>query len=246
MKSLCIAGFKLKEMTRDWGELLVPFIFPVVFISAFKLAFASTDGPMGIPFFDFLTPGMVVFALLMLAVGVSSSLAREVDKGTLTRLRLSNMTSFDLLFGVFLMWSVVGAFQAVTLFSVAAVLGFEWQGGALHLILAMCVGCLAAMASIAIGLLVASFAKSEGNAGAFSTLITVPVAFLVGSFMPMPLEKIADLLPWGQAIRCMRALLNAGAPINGLLPNILLMAGQIFVLLTLAVFVYSRARLRSE
>ena len=246
MKSFCIAGFKLKEMTRDWGELLVPFIFPLVFMSAFKLAFSSTAGPMGIPFFDFLTPGMVVFALLMLAVGVSTSLAREVDKGTLARLRLSSMTSFDLLFGVFVMWSVVGAAQVFLLFGIAAVLGFEWQGGATQLVLAMGIGCLAAMASIALGLLIASFAKSEGNAGAFSTLVTVPVAFLVGAFVPMPLDQIADLLPWGQAIRCMRALLNAGVPIGGLVPNILLMLVQICVLLSFAVFVYSRTRLRSE
>jgi hypothetical protein len=96
------------------------------------------------------------------------------------------------------------------------------------------------------GELIASFAKSEGNAGAFSTLVTVPVAFLVGAFVPMPLEQIADLLPWGQAIRCMRALLNAGVPIGGLVPNILLMLVQICVLLSFAVFVYSRTRLRSE
>jgi ABC-2 type transport system permease protein len=246
MKPLCIAGFKLKEMTRDWGELLVPFIFPLVFISAFKLAFSSTDGPMGIPFFDFLTPGMVVFALLMLAVGVSTSLAREVDKGTLARLRLSRMTSFDLLFGVFLMWALVGAVQVILLFGAAAVLGFHWEGAVTNLVLAMGVGCLAALASVALGLLVASFANSEGNAGAFSTLITVPTAFLVGAFMQMPLQQLADLLPWGQAIRCMRALLNAGAPIGGLIPSILLMVVQICILLALSVFVYARTRLQPE
>jgi ABC-2 type transport system permease protein len=246
MKPLCIAGFKLKEMTRDWGELLVPFIFPLVFISAFKLAFSSTDGPMGIPFFDFLTPGMVVFALLMLAVGVSTSLAREVDKGTLARLRLSRMTSFDLLFGVFLMWALVGAVQVILLFGAATVLGFRWEGGVTNLVLAMGVGCLATLASVALGLLVASFAKSEGNAGAFSTLITVPTAFLVGAFMQMPLQQLADLLPWGQAIRCMRALLNAGVPIGGLIPSILLMVAQICVLLALSVFVYARTRLQPE
>jgi ABC-2 type transport system permease protein len=244
MKTLCIARFKLREMTRDWGELLVPFIFPLVFISAFKLAFSASEGPMGIPFFDYLTPGMVVFALLMLAVGVSASLAREVDKGTLARLRLSLMGSFDLLGGVFLMWSAVGAVQVMLLFGIAVALGFEWQGGIPHLLLAIGIGWLAALASIALGLLVASFARSEGNAGAFSTLITVPVAFVVGAFMPMPLDGLANVLPWGQAIRCMRALLNAGVPIAGLMPTILSMIVQIVVLLVVAVLVYRRMRLR--
>ena len=36
----------------------------------------------------------------------------------------------------------------------------------------------------------------------------------------MPMQELANLLPWGQAIRCLRALLNAGVPIDGLLPAI--------------------------
>jgi hypothetical protein len=54
--------------------------------------------------------------------------------------------------------------------------------------------------------------------------------------MQMPLQQLADLLPWGQAIRCMRALLNAGVPIGGLIPSILLMVAQICVLLDLSVY----------
>lgn len=246
MKVLSIAKLKLMEMRRDLGELLVPFIFPVVFIGAFKLAFSSADGPMGIPFFDYLTPGMLIFALLMLAVTVSSSLAREADKGTLARLRLSLMSSADLLLGVFLAWTLVGCFQVVLLFGMSALMGFHWEGGMVNLLWAMVIGCLAAQASIALGLLVASFAKSEGNAGAFSTLITVPVAFFVGSFMPMPLGGLEWVLPWAQAIRGLRALLNAGVPVQELLPGILLMIVQIVVLMAIGVFVYSRARLRPE
>jgi hypothetical protein len=81
---------------------------------------------------------------------------------------------------------------------------------------------------------------------AHSTLITVPTAFLVGAFMQMPLQQLADLLSWGQAIRCMRALLNAGVPIGGLIPSILLMVAQICILLALSVFGYARTRLQPE
>jgi ABC-2 type transport system permease protein len=246
MRSLCIAGVKLKEMTRSLGELLVPIIFPIVFITTFKLAFPANQGPMGIPFFDFLAPGMVIFALLMLAVSVSSSLAREVDKGTLDRLRQSPMRAFDLLAGVFILWALVGVAQVSMLFGTAITLGFEWQGGWASLVLAMGIGCLSGVASVALGLLIAAFAKTEGNAGALATLITVPLAFLIGAFMPMPTRWIAGFLPWGQAMRCMRALLNAGAPIAGLVPSILLILVQIAALLTISVVVYSRTRLQPE
>ena len=246
MKILSIANLKLTEMRRELGDLLVPFIFPVVFLGAFKLAFSSAEGPMGVPFFDYLTPGMLVFALLMLAVTVATSLAREVDKETLARLRLSLMSSADLLLGAFLAWTLVACVQVVILFGMSALLGFAWEGGLVNFLWAMVVCCLAAEASIALGLLVASFAKSEGNAGALTTLVTVPVAFFVGSFMPMPLEGLHLVVPWAQAIRSLRALLLAGVPIDGLLPGLLLMVAQIVVLMAIGILVYSRARLRPE
>jgi len=246
MKALCIARSKLKELRRHFGEYLVPIVFPVVFITTFRLAFSSTGGPMGVPYFDYLAPGMVVFALLMLAVNVSASLAREVDKGTLSRLRQTPMTSFDLLFGVFVMWALVAVVQVALLFGTALALGVDWQGGVRGLAGAMGIGVLAGLASIALGLLIAAFATTEGIAGGISTLITVPLAFVVGVFMPMPTEWAASLLPWGQAIRCIRAILNAGVSVSSLLPGILLMVLQIAVLLALSMIVYSRARLRRE
>lgn len=246
MKALCLASAKLKETARSFAEFLVPFVFPVVFLVTFKLAFSSTSGPMSVNYFDFLAPGMAVFALLMLAVNVSSSLAREADKGTLERMRWTPMTSTDLLLGVSLQWALVGAAQVLLLFGTAVVLGFQWQGGTHSLVCAMGIGWLAGLASIALGLLIAAFAKTEGNAGAFSTLITVPLAFVIGIFIPMPAKWIAVLLPWGQAVRSIRALLAAGVSPSQVIPNVLLMLLQILVLLTVSIVVYSRLRLRAE
>ena len=136
MRFLAVINYKFKEMTRDVGDLMVPIIFPVVFMIAFGVGFKGKGGPMGLPFFDFLTPGMVVFALLMLSIGVSGSLARETDQGTLTRIQLSTMSSFDLLFGFLVMWALVGVAQVFLLFGTGIALGFEWQGGLKSLALA--------------------------------------------------------------------------------------------------------------
>jgi ABC-2 type transport system permease protein len=246
MRFLAVINYKFKEMTRDVGDLMVPIIFPVVFMIAFGVGFKGKGGPMGLPFFDFLTPGMVVFALLMLSIGVSGSLARETDQGTLTRIKLSTMSSFDLLFGFLVMWALVGVVQVLLLFGTGIALGFEWQGGLKSLALAAGIASISGIASVALGLIMASFARTEGQASAFTTLITVPMAFLVGSFMPMNTELISQFLPWGQAGHCMRALLNAGAPISLILPNILWMSLETVILFAIGVLLYSRLRLRPE
>ena len=246
MKFLTVIDYKFKEMTRDIGDLMVPIIFPLVFMFAFGIGFKDVEGPMRLPFFNFLTPGMVVFALLMLAVGSGISLSREKDKGTLTRIKLSTMSAFDLLFGFLVMWTLVGVVQVFLLFGMAIMLGFEWQGGVKSLVYAGSIAAISGVASVSLGLIVASFAKTEGQAGSFTTLITVPMAFVIGSFMQVKAEWISQFLPWGQAIHCLRAILNAGAPVSLIAPNILWMVLETLVLFTLGVVLYSRMRLRPE
>ncbi len=60
-----------------------------------NLATESTD----LSGFDYVVPGLIVFALLMSAMSVTISLAKEETRGTLTRLKLTKMSSFDMLFG---------------------------------------------------------------------------------------------------------------------------------------------------
>ena len=77
---------------------------------------------------------------------------------------------------------------------------------------------------------IASFAKTEGQAGSYATLISVPMAFVIGSLMQLNTELFSRFLPWGQAVHCLRAILNAGAPISLVLPNILWMILETAVL----------------
>lgn len=246
MRTLAVTKYKFLEMTRSMTDFIVPIIFPVVFMVAFGLSFKGTEGPMGLPFFDFLTPGMAVFALLMLSVGVAANLARESDKGTLTRIKLSTISSFELLLGFLVMWAIVGVIQVVLLFGTAIVFGFEWQGGVSGMLKAAGIASVAGLASVSFGLVVAAFARTEGQAGALTTLIAVPMAFLIGSFMQVGTQAFSQFLPWGQAIHCLRAVLNAGAPVSLIAPNILWMILETATLFVIGVLLYSRNRLRAE
>lgn len=245
MKFASIANLKLKEMTRSISDLLVPLIFPVIFTLIFGLGFGGIEA-FGGNFFDYLAPGMVVFALLLLMVGVSGSLSREVEKGTLSRLKLSLMSSFDLLFGVLLAWTLIAVAQVVILFGVSILIGFHWTGGWINLLLSMLIGTISGIASIALGLVIAAFAKSEGQAGNLSILVAMPLAFLVGVFVPLKTEVISIFLPWGQAANSLRTLLNTGGKVGDVLPNIGIMVLETIVVFVIGVILFSRTRLRPE
>ncbi|MGZ7118528.1 MAG: ABC transporter permease, partial [Methanobacterium sp.] len=176
--------------------------------------------------FDYLAPGMIVFAILMLATSVATILTREVESGTLKRLKISKMTSFDFLFGGLIPWSLVAAAQVLILFAVAITIGFHWQGSINSIILAVLIGIIGGIASISLGMIIAAFAKSPPQAGQLGTLIAVPLTFLVGAFFPLPQitigtfmgqqVQIYDLLPWHQVLVALRDVLTFGYSLDSI------------------------------
>ena len=206
--------------------------------------------------FDFLAPGMIVFAILLLTNTVATGLTREVDKGTLTRLKLSKMTSFDLLFGGMLPWSLIAAAQVIILLAVAILIGFNWQGGLNSIILAVIVGIIGGIASISLGMIIAAFARNDKQASSLGTLISVPLSFMVGAFFQLPQMTIAslggqsiqlyDLLPWTHVLNALRSTLTYGGGWSDISYQVLWAVMLTIILFIIGLGLFSKNRLRAE
>ncbi len=215
----------------------------------------SISGSESMSTFDYQAPGIFVFALLMSAIGVAGTLAGEVDDGTLERLKLSRMSSFDLLLGTLIPWSVLTVVQVLILFAVALLIGFNWVGGVFSLLWAILVAVIAGVASVALGLLVAGFAENEQHATNLGTLIAVPVSFIVGAFFPIPELslgqvlgfnfKLYDILPWTHAAESLRILLAYGGGIDEIAVHLLLLVALTVLLFFVGVLFFSRNRMTS-
>jgi len=205
--------------------------------------------------FDFLAPGMIVFAILLLATTIAAILTREVESGTLERLKMSKMRSFDLLFGGLIPWSLVAGAQVIILLLVALVLGLHWQGGINSVILATVIGIIGGVASISLAMIIASFAKNDRQAANLGTLIVVPTSFLVGAFFQLPQEfitvfghtfQIYEILPWTHTLSALRAVLIYGEGLNAVAYQIELSIVLTVILFVIGVFLFSRTRLSAE
>ncbi|MEN6551873.1 MAG: ABC transporter permease, partial [Methanobacterium sp.] len=206
--------------------------------------------------FDYLAPGMMVFAILMLATSVATILTREVESGTLRRLKLSKMTSFDFLFGGLLPWSLVAAAQVLILFAVAIGIGFHWQGGIESIILALIIGIIGGIASISLGMIIASFARSPPQAGQLGTLVAVPLTFMVGAFFQLPQMVIGsfmgqqiqvyDILPWYHVANALRYVLTYTVSWDTIMYQIIWAVVLSAILFVIGVFLFSRNRLRPD
>ncbi|MGZ4936855.1 MAG: ABC transporter permease, partial [Halobacteriota archaeon] len=188
----------------------------------------------------------------------AGNLAQDIETGVLNRLKLSKARGFDLLSGTFMTWTVIIAGQTVLLIAVAVVaFGFHYQGGFGSLGLAVLIGAIAGMAAISLGLIIASFAKSQTQAASLAGLIAVPLSFLTGAFMPLPRQvlgeyagrtyQVYDLLPWTHAVSALRSVLTYG---TGLSPDVVFQMTWLVVLTAIwfvvGIVVYSLVRLRPE
>lgn len=206
--------------------------------------------------FDYQAPGLIVFALLLQVSSVAQDLAKESDRGTLARLKLSNMRSFDLLFGTLLTWIVIAVAQILLLFGVAVALGFSWSGGANSIELAVLVGIIGGIASISLGLLLAAFTKNERQAAQLGVLIAVPASFLSGAFFTLPNETVGtafgttfqvyDVLPWTQVADALRQILIFGSGFGAVAVYVGFAIVLTAILFVAGVISYSRMRLREE
>jgi ABC-2 type transport system permease protein len=208
----------------------------------------SISGTRAFSTFDYQAPGIIVFGLLMGSIGVAGALARETETQTLSRLKVSLMTSFDLLFGTLLPWTLLAVAQLLILFGVALAIGFHWVGGTCSLLISILVGGISGVACVSLGLLVAAFSKSGSHATTLGILISVPMSFLIGAFFPLPsqTEVVTNFLPWRQAFMALTSVLTYGASFSDALPNIALMTLETAVLFALGVLAFARVRLKAD
>ncbi len=196
--------------------------------------------------FDWMAPGLFVFATILVALAVTTWVAREVEGGNLERLKLSKMTTADFLVGLLIPWASLGAAQVALLFGTAVLMGFSWQGGIGALVLAVAIGTLSATASVALGLLLVSFVKSERQATSIGPLIIIPIAFLTEAFFPISFTPLVQGSPWGQAVRAERGMLTFGLPFDQVAQSVMFMALQTAVLFAIAIVIFRRTRLVAE
>ncbi len=226
---------------------------PTKFIDTKIEAIAGTENFTN---FDFIAPGMIVFAILLLATTVAAILTREVESGTLERLKMSKMRSFDLLFGGLIPWSLVAAAQVVILLVVAIFQGLHWQGSFNSIVLAVFIGVIGGIASISLAMIIASFAKNDRQAANLGTLIVVPLGFLIGAFFELPQIVIGtlmghtfliyDILPWRHTLVALRSVLVFGSGWNSVSYEIVMSAILTLILFVIGVILFSKTRLSAE
>jgi len=201
--------------------------------------------------FTYIAPGLMLMAIFLLLIQCSMVIVREVQSGTMLRLRLSRMQIWEFLLGVSASQVLFAALMLPLMYGVAVLVGFKGSGAVGT---AFVVGLSSSVTAIAFGLVNAAISRTVVQAFLWGNLITIPVVFLSGAFFPIPEHvlfsvlgqkvTLMDWLPSAPAVAAMNKVLIYGAGLSDVGPELLKMALMSGLLFALGTALFSRTHLR--
>jgi len=245
--TLTITRRNLIVWMRVPAYLVFTVIQPVMFVLMFRYVFGGAI-PVKVPggYVSFLMPGIIGQTAAFGSFGTAISLAQELKKGVIDRLRSMPMARSAVLAGRLVADTGRMTVTILIVLGVGYAVGFRFSNGVvpaiLMVVLAIVFGvaicCIAAFTGLAIG--------DEESVQAFGLIWLFPITFLSSAFVPistMPgwLQAFANNQPVTYVIDTMRALAIGGPVEANLWKSVAWLAGIFGVFVPLAVRAYRRA-----
>jgi len=246
--TIAVTRRNLISLTRNPRFFVFTMVQPVIFVILFRYVFggalSSTLG--GVPYVNYLMPGIFVQTVTFGAITTGISMAMDVQSGVLERFRslpmarsgvLNGRTTADLLRNILVIILISGVGFAV---------GFRVETNYALFLCALLLVLFWAYALSWVFALVGLALKDPETAQAASFPIIAPLVFASSAFVPvstMPswLQGFATYQPVSVTVSAARALCLGGPTASFLLQSLAWCAGIILVCAPLSVRVYKRS-----
>src|SRR5262245_39025256 len=165
-------------------------------------------------FISYFVPSMLGLSVMQVGIFAAIPLVADREKLILKRLAATPLRRWQLVGSNVVMRLLIALVQAVIIVGVGvAFFGVEITGPWVLTILFVSLG---AVAFLALGYVIASFARTEDSANGMTSVVQFPMMFLSGTFfpieaMPAPLQSIARLIPLTYLSDALRQVMVGGA-----------------------------------
>jgi len=220
--------------------------------SPLEIQVNTVSGKQTLNEFELYVPALLALALIMLMFTAAASLIKEKDKGTIIRLRLSNMTTFEWLTAVSLTQVIIGMLAFALTFATAVALGYQTSGS---LVAVFIVGLLSSLSIIAISLIVAAYLRTIFDLLTIGCFPFFILMFFSGGMFPLPplrlftigdrAMNLNDLLPTTHAISAMSKILNYDAGLSDVVFELGAIVVLTIVLFTFGIWLFTRRQMRA-
>jgi ABC-2 type transport system permease protein len=183
-------------------------------------------------FISYFVPSILGLSIMQIGIFAAIPLVADREKLILKRLAATPLRRWQLVGSNVLMRLLIALTQTVIIIGVGVVaFGVQITGS---LLLTAFFIALGAMAFLALGYVIASFAKTEDSANGMTSVIQFPMMFLSGTFFPlddMPafLQGIARIIPLTYLSDALRQVMVGGAAFAPLWVCALVLAGWLVI-----------------
>jgi len=183
-------------------------------------------------FISYFVPSMLGLSLMQVGIFAAIPLVADREKLILKRLAATPLRRWQLVGSNVLMRLLIALAQSIIIVAVGTLaFGVEVTG---NLILMAGFVALGAITFLALGYVVASFAKTEDSANGMTSIIQFPMMFLSGAFfqieaMPEALQVVARVIPLTYLADALRQVMVGGVPFAPLWVCFAVLAGWLVV-----------------
>ena len=233
-QSSYIAGRHLRFFLRQPWFVVMSLIQPVIWLLLFGALFKSVIEIPGFStsasYIDYLVPGVVVMTALFSCGWSGMSIIEDLDRSIMDRMLATPIHRSAIIVGLNVYELVAFGIQAAIIGGMALALGAHFPGGlagfGVLVLAAMLVGAITASFSDAMALVL----RQRESVIGINTLMTLPLTFLSGAFMPLKLapdwiSTVATFNPVNWAVGAGREALAQSPDWGFVLVRIALLAG---------------------
>ncbi len=202
--------------------------------------------------YHYFVGGFLVFLVLLNMINVAGIMAEEKETGTINRIKLSLMPSYKLFIAITVMQILT---MTVQLFISAIII--KLQGVDISFIGWINIFIVMQIANVnitGIGLIIASFSRSQKDATSIAGILSSPLGFLSGVFVPLPdvyIVKSIDLQFWAiipsyHAVTAVQSIIVQGSGITEVISSLIWLSSFSIIWFFIGLKVYNKRVINSD
>jgi ABC-2 type transport system permease protein len=174
-----------------------------------------TETPIGVSGsvddFDMIVPGILIVSLIMLMFTASIAFVSEVENKTIMRLRLSRLTALEFLGGTGIVQLVIGILALLLTLITAILLGFQYQGSLITLIV---IAGLTSLSIISFSLIIAAVTRSANEVLIVGNFPMFLFMFFTGAAFPIKSEALFTIAGYPISLQGLMTPVHAISALN--------------------------------
>lgn len=238
-----VAGRNLRTLWRTPQAMIFATVQPVIFVLLFRYAFGGAIHVPGVPYVDYLMPGIFAQAVTFGAIGTAVGLSADLRSGILTRFRTLPMSRTAVLAGRTLADLARNVVVVAVMAGVGFAVGFRAHNGPASVLAALALAAVFAYALswafVGLGLSVSDpEAAQAAGVPVMFLLVFTSSAFVPLSAMPGWLQAIGAHQPVTALVTAERSLTIGGPAAHDAIVSLAWSAGMLAAFAALAARTY--------